>query len=386
MDTKQLDNKYVANTYARYDLTLEKGKGSVMYSEDGGEYIDLGSGISVNVFGVGDQPWITAVTEQLSKLQHSSNHYYTNPQARLAQLLCEKTGMSKVFFGNSGAEANECAIKCARKYSQDKYGKGRHTIITLTNSFHGRTIGTLSATGQDSMHISFDPFLPGFVHVPPDDMDALMDALDETVCAVFIEIIQGEGGVYVLDTEYISKLYQLCQERDILLLIDEVQTGMGRTGSLFAFMQFGIMPDIVTTAKSLGGGLPIGACLLGEKVKDTLSTGSHGSTFGGNPVCAAGAVSIVERLDDKFLLNVIEKGNYIRNRLQGAPGVISVSGLGMMIGIKTKKDARAITEECISRGVIVLTAKDKVRLLPPLNIPQYDLERAIDTLLEVIAS
>ena len=386
MDTKQLDNEYIANTYARYDLALDSGEGSHMVSEEGREYIDLGSGISVNVFGVADEAWIGAVTGQLGKLQHSSNHYYTRPQARLAQLLCEKTGMRRAYFGNSGAEANECAIKCARKYSHDKYGAGRSTIITLLNSFHGRTIATLSATGQENMHVDYDPFLPGFVHVPADDFEALSAAADDGVCALIIELVQGEGGVYVLSEDYIKKAAELCKARDILLIVDEVQTGNGRCGTLYAYMQYGIMPDIITTAKSLGGGLPIGAALLGEKVRDTFGAGSHGSTFGGNPVCAAGAISIIERLDEELLLSVREKGAYIRSRLQGAPGVTGVSGLGMMIGIKTEKDAKQIANECIDRGVIVLTAKDKVRLLPPLNITQTDLDKAIDILLEVISA
>ncbi|NLH00637.1 MAG: aspartate aminotransferase family protein [Clostridiales bacterium] len=385
MDTKQLDNTYIANTYSRFPLVAVSGQGAVITDENGKEYIDLGSGIAVNSFGICDDEWISAVETQLRKIQHISNLYYTEPQAALAKLLCEKTGMKKVFFANSGAEANECAIKCARKYSSDKYGSGRSTIITLTNSFHGRTMATLSATGQDSMHIHFGPFLDGFNYAPANEFPAFEALCDETVCAVMLELVQGEGGVNPLDKEYVSAIAKLCSERDILLIIDEVQTGNGRTGTLYAYMQYVIRPDIVTTAKGLAGGLPMGCAMLGEKVQDTLTAGTHGSTFGGNPICAAGALSILSRIDDKLLSDVRKKGEYIKNELEGAPGVKSVSGLGLMLGIETEKDAKETALQCLEQGVIVLTAKNKVRLLPPLNIKQDELKKAIQILKGVIA-
>lgn len=385
MDTKQLDNTYIANTYSRFPLVAVSGQGAVITDENSKEYIDLGSGIAVNSFGVCDDEWISAVETQLRKIQHISNLYYTEPQAALAKLLCEKTGMKKVFFANSGAEANECAIKCARKYSSDKYGSGRSTIITLTNSFHGRTMATLSATGQDSMHIHFGPFLDGFKYAQANDFPAFEALCDETVCAVMLELVQGEGGVNPLDKEYVSAIAKLCSERDILLIIDEVQTGNGRTGTLYAYMQYGISPDIVTTAKGLAGGLPMGCAMLGEKVQDTLTAGTHGSTFGGNPICAAGALSILSRIDDRLLSDVRKKGEYIKNELEGAPGVKSVSGLGLMLGIETEKDAKETALQCLEQGVIVLTAKNKVRLLPPLNIKQDELKKAIQILKGVIA-
>ena len=386
MDIQQNDKNYVANTYARFDLTAVSGSGVDIYDEGGLELIDLSSGIGVNSFGVNDPEWKAAVVAQLDKLQHISNLFYTGPQVELAELLCEKTGMKKVFFGNSGAEANECAIKAARKYSSDKYGEGRSVIITLLNSFHGRTMATLSATGQPSMHTSFHPFLPDFVYTAANDIEAIeAAAFADNVCAIMIELVQGEGGVLPLDYEYVQAIAKICDERDILLVIDEVQTGNGRTGSLYAYTQFDIKPDIVSTAKGLGGGLPIGACLLGEKVENTLSSGSHGSTFGGNPVCAAGAVSVVSRLTDEFLADVTRKGDLIRSELESAKGVKSVSGLGMMIGIEIEGTARAVVEECLKLGVILLTAKEKVRLLPPLNISDEKLIAALNILKGVLA-
>ena len=384
MDLRTLDSEYIANTYKRAPLTAVSGKGALITDADGKQYIDLGSGIAVDTFGVCDGQWVAAVEAQLHRLQHLSNLYYTEPQVELAEMLCQRTGMKKVFFGNSGAEANECAIKCARKYSSDKYGAGRSGIVTLINSFHGRTVATLSATGQESMHVHFGPFVEGFSHVPAGDFGAMEEACDATVCAVMLELVQGEGGVNALDKEYVSKVARLCAEKDILLVIDEVQTGNGRTGSLYAYMQYGITPDIVSTAKGLGGGLPIGACLMCEKVKDTLSPGTHGTTFGGNPVCAAGAVSILSRLDEELFASVREKGDYIRSQLEDAKGVKSVSGLGLMIGIETERPAGDIVSECLEKGVIVLTAKTKVRLLPPLNIAETELEKAIGILKGVI--
>lgn len=385
MDIIELDKKYVANTYGRTPLVAASGKGALICDNNGKEYIDLGSGIGVNCFGACDDAWIKAVESQLHKLSHLSNLYYTEPQAVLAQILCEKTGMKKVFFGNSGAEANECAIKCARKYSSDKYGSGRSTIITLTNSFHGRTMATLSATGQDSMHVNFAPFLEGFKYAPANDFPALEKLCDASVCAVMLELVQGEGGVIALDKAYVETVAKLCAKLDILLIIDEVQTGNGRTGTLYTYMQYNISPDIVTTAKGLAGGLPLGCAMLGKKVEDTLAAGTHGSTFGGNPICAAGALSILSRIDDGLLANVRKKGEYIKSELEGSPGVKSVSGLGLMIGIETEKDAKEITRECLEKGVILLTAKSKVRLLPPLNIKQEELEKAIQILKGVIA-
>lgn len=385
MDIKELDENYIAATYGRSPLVAVSGKGAIVFDADGKEYIDLGSGIGVNCFGVCDDEWTEAVEKQLHKLSHISNLYYTLPQAELAEMLCERTGLKKVFFGNSGAEANECAIKCARKYSSDKYGEGRSTIITLTNSFHGRTIATLTATGQDAMHVNFGPFLEGFRYAPANDFEALEALCDVSVCAVMLELVQGEGGVIPLDQEYVSSVYELCNERDILLIIDEVQTGNGRTGTLYTYMQYGILPDIVSTAKGLGGGLPFGCTMLGEKVKDTFTPGSHGTTFGGNPICAAGALSILPRLNESLLSEVRQKGAYIKAELDGAPGVISVTGLGLMIGIETAKSAKIIALECLEKGVIVLTAKSKVRLLPPLNIKQEELAKAICILKGVIA-
>ncbi|NCB74386.1 MAG: aspartate aminotransferase family protein [Clostridia bacterium] len=385
MDIIERDKSYIANTYARAPLVASLGKGAQILDDGGKELIDLGSGIGVNAFGACDEEWIKAVEAQLHRLSHLSNLYYTEPQTKLAQLLCEKTAMKKVFFGNSGAEANECAIKCARKYSHDKYGEGRSTIITLTNSFHGRTMATLSATGQDAMHVHFGPFLEGFVNAPANDFPALEALCGNDVCAVMLELIQGEGGVIPLEKAYVSAAAQLCAQRDILLIIDEVQTGNGRTGTLYTYMQYGISPDIITTAKGLAGGLPMGCALLGEKVENTLSAGTHGSTFGGNPICAAGALSIISRLDEALFDEVRRKGEYIKSQLESAKGVKSVTGLGLMLGIETEKDAKTLAQECLDKGVIVLTAKSKLRLLPPLNIKQEELEKAIQILKGVLA-
>lgn len=384
MNIRETDRQYVAGTYRRFDLALVRGNGSYCYDETGREYIDLGAGIAVNTFGVQDAEWIEAVTQQLSVLQHTSNLYYSEPCARLAALLCEKTGMQKVFFSNSGAEANECAIKTARKYSFDRYGDGRNTIVTLTNSFHGRTVTTLSATGQDVFHTSFFPFTEGFIHIPAND-EAALEVLerDSGICAVMIEMIQGEGGVNVLTDAYVQELAARCAKHDILLIVDEVQTGNGRTGDLYAYMHAGIAPDIVTTAKGLGGGLPIGATMFNEKTADVLTYGTHGSTFGGNPVCAAGAYSILSRLDDALLSEVKAKGEWIQSSLCDADGIVGVSGRGLMLGIETVKPAAEVAAACMANGVLVLTAKQKVRLLPPLNIPWDALKKAIAIIKEV---
>ncbi len=384
MNTKELDNQYVAHAYGRFDVALTKGQGSTLYDENGKKYIDFGSGIGVTAFGINDPVWTKAVEEQLHRVQHTSNLYYTAPCAKLAQLLCEKSGMKKVFFGNSGAEANEGAIKFARKYSFDKYGAGRSTIITLVNSFHGRTITTLAATGQDSFHTVFDPFTPGFKYCPANDIEALQAAATDDVCAVLFECVQGEGGVNNLSPTFVSAIAKLAKEKDILIAVDEVQTGNGRTGTYFAYQQYGITPDIVTTAKGLGGGLPIGAVLFGEKLQDTMTPGSHGSTFGGNPVVAAGACSIVERIDDDFLSEVQRKSEKIRTALAKVKGVQSISGMGLMLGIETDKPAGEVAKACLANGLLILTAKTKLRLLPALNISDAELDEGLKILKGVL--
>ena len=386
MDVFSLDKEYIANTYGRLNVAFKSGKGSVLTDFDGKEYIDLGSGIAVTSFGIADDEWVNAVINQLNSVQHVSNYYYTEPQAKLAQALCEKTGMKKVFFGNSGAEANECAIKVARKYGNCVMGLEAPVIVTLKNSFHGRTVTTLTATGQDVFHKDFGPFTPGFVYAEANNKAELEKLVEEnTCCAVMMELIQGEGGVMALDADYVSFVRELCDKNNMLLLVDEVQTGNGRTGELFAFMNYGVQPDVFTTAKGLGGGLPIGACVIGEKAKDVLKAGDHGSTFGGNPVCAAGALNIIQRLDTELLQSVKSKSEYIVSQLKDADGVEAVSGMGLMLGIKTKKDAKEVLKQCLERGVLVLTAKDKVRLVPALNIPMDELEKAIAVLKEVSA-
>ena len=384
MNTKELDNQYVAHAYGRFDVALTKGQGSTLYDENGKKYIDFGSGIGVTAFGINDPVWTKAVEEQLHRVQHTSNLYYTAPCAKLAQLLCEKSGMKKVFFGNSGAEANEGAIKFARKYSFDKYGAGRSTIITLVNSFHGRTITTLAATGQDSFHTVFDPFTPGFKYCPANDIESLQAAATDDVCAVLFECVQGEGGVNNLSPTFVSAIAKLAKEKDILIAVDEVQTGNGRTGTYFAYQQYGITPDIVTTAKGLGGGLPIGAVLFGEKLQNTMTPGSHGSTFGGNPVVAAGACSIVERIDDDFLSEVQRKSEKIRTALAKVKGVKSISGMGLMLGIETDKPAEEVAKACLANGLLILTAKTKLRLLPALNISDAELDEGLEILKGVL--
>ena len=386
MDIQKLDQTYVANTYARFPVIIVKGKGSLVWDDAGKEYIDLSTGIAVDIFGVADEQWMAAVTAQLGTLQHISNLFYTGPCAQLAQMLCEKTGMKKVFFGNSGAEANECAIKAARKYAEDKKGKEYCTIITLKNSFHGRTITTLAATGQDVFHHDFTPLTEGFVYAEPNELADLERLLAENKCAaVMMEVVQGEGGVMPLDEDYVKGAAKLCAEQDVLLICDEVQVGNGRSGMLYGYMNYGVQPDIVSTAKGLAGGLPLGATMLGEKVKDVLDAGSHGSTFGGNPVCCAGAINVLSRLDDAMLAGVRERAAYIRQELEGAKGVVSVSGLGLMLGIKTEKAAAEVIAACREKGVIVIKAKDKVRLLPALNIPMEQLKKAVAVIKECCA-
>ena len=380
-ELKSIDKEFIANTYARFPVELVCGKGSLVYDETGKEYIDMGSGIGVTAFGIADDEWKAAVTEQLGKLQHMSNLYFTEPCAMLAKLLCEKTGMKKVFFCNSGAEANEGAIKAARKYAAEKKGPEYFTIVTLENSFHGRTLTTLAATGQDHYHELFQPLTPGFVHAPANNLEAVKNAaLQNKAAAVLIECIQGEGGVIPLQKDFVTGLAEFCKAEDILLMVDEVQTGNGRTGELYAYMNFGVQPDVISTAKGLGGGLPLGAVLYGEKTEFTLGAGDHGSTFGGNPVCCAGALSILKRIDEKLLADVKKKSAMAFEALQGAPGVESVSGMGLMIGIKTVKPASDVVKACMENGVLCLTAKDKVRLLPALNIPEDVLMKAINVI------
>ena len=386
-ELQTIDRTYIAGTYARFPVELVKGKGSEVYDTDGKRYIDLGSGIGVTAFGIADDEWKAAVTAQLDRLQHVSNLYYTEPCAMLAKLLCEKTGMKKVFFGNSGAEANECAIKAARKYAAEKKGPEYHTIVTLWNSFHGRTLTTLAATGQEHYHELFQPLTPGFVHVHAEDLEELKKtALETKAAAVMLECIQGEGGVIPMSREFVQGAAQFCKENDILLIIDEVQTGNGRTGRLYAYMNYGIEPDIVSTAKGIGGGLPMGACLLGEKVQNVFAPGDHGSTFGGNPVACAGAVSILSRIDESLLASVREKSEFVFSRLSGAKGVKAVTGMGLMIGIlPEKKPAGELVKKCMEKGVLCLTAKDRIRLLPALNIPVKVLAEAVDIIKSVCA-
>ena len=386
MSFMNMDQAYVANTYKRFPVEIVSGKGSRLVDVGGKSYVDMGSGIGVTAFGFGDEAWTAAVTQQLGKVQHTSNLYYTEPCAKLAKVLCEKTGMKKVFFGNSGAEANECAIKVARKYSAMKKGADYYTIVTLWQSFHGRTLTTLAATGQDHFHKDFQPLTPGFVHVHANDIDELKKVVAEhKVAGIMMEVIQGEGGVNALDQLYLMEADKLCKENDIPFIIDEVQTGNGRTGKLYGYMNFKISPDIVSTAKGLGGGLPIGACMMNEKMENVLGFGDHGSTYGGNPVCCAGALSVMERLDENFLGGVKRRSGYVMASLINAPGIESISGLGLMIGIKTTAPAGDVVKECMNRGVLCLTAKDKVRLLPALNIPMEDLEYAIETIKAVAA-
>lgn len=382
----RLDQTYVAATYARFPVEIVSGNGSVLTDSEGKTYIDLGSGIGVTSFGYCDPEWIAAVTGQLVRVQHTSNLYYTEPCAKLAKMLCERTGMKKVFFSNSGAEANECAVKVARKYAADVRGAGDYPIITLENSFHGRTLTTLAATGQEKFHRLFQPLTPGFLHVPANDFPALQ-ALAQTAqpAAILIECVQGEGGVNVLDRAYVRAVETLCREKGILLIVDEVQTGNGRTGALYSYMNFGVQPDIVTTAKGLGGGLPIGATLLGERVRDTLGAGDHGSTFGGNPVACAGALNVLSRLDESLLAEVRRKGDLAASMLRGSKGVETVTGMGLMIGVKPERPASDVIAACRERGVLCLSAKDKVRLLPALNIPEDLLVKAVGILCDVCA-
>ncbi len=383
-DLISTDKQYVANTYNRFELQIVSGKGSRALDINGKEYIDMGTGIGVTAFGYCDDQWYKAVSAQAATLQHTSNLYYTEPCARLAESLCEKTGLKKVFFSNSGAEANECAIKVARKWAAENKGEDCYKIITLENSFHGRTITTLAATGQNHYHELFKPLTDGFVHTPANNIEALEKTVEgNNIAAIMFECVQGEGGVIALEHSFVKAIGDLAKKYNFLVIIDEVQTGNGRTGKLYGYMNYDITPDIVTTAKGLGGGLPIGAAMLGEKVQSVLGFGDHGSTYGGNPVCCAGALTVINRLTDEFLNDVKAKSEYIFNSLKNAEGIEYVSGTGLMIGIKTVKPAAEVVKAAKEKGVLCLTAKDKVRLLPALNIPQQDLKKAIDIIKEV---
>lgn len=389
MSTIDKFNKHVMGTYGRYDVVVQKGSGRTAVDENGREYIDFGSGIGTNSLGYCNEEWADAVCEQVRSVQHTSNYYYTKVQADFADVLCEKTGYSKVFFGNSGAEANECAIKLARKYSFDKYGKDakRYNIITLVNSFHGRTLCTLSATGQDVFHNYFFPFVEGFINVEANNIDDLRAKTGDSVCAVMFEFVQGEGGVIPLDKAFVDEIFKLCAEKDILTIADEVQTGVGRTGKLLASQHYNVKPNITTLAKGLAGGVPIGACLADEKCADVLVKGTHGSTFGGNPIaCAGGLVVLSKAGDERFLAEVREKGDYLRAKLLEIPEVEGVDGLGMMIGIRLKtKNAADVCKAAVDNGLLLLTAKTKLRLLPPLNITKEEIDKGIEILKKLLA-
>lgn len=383
---KQYDDEYIIHSYGRFPVLLTKGKGATVQDDTGKTYIDFTSGIGVNALGFCDDNWVQAVSAQLQTLQHTSNLYYTEPCIQAAKLLCEKSGMKKVFFGNSGAEANEGVIKAARKYSFLKYGASRNKIIALQNSFHGRTMAALSATGQDAYHNFFFPFVDGFVFAKANDFADILSKMTDDVCAVMLETVQGEGGVVPLDKEYVQAVAKACKEKDILLIVDEVQTGMGRTGSLFSYQQFGIQPDLVSCAKSLGGGLPIGAVLFGEKTETVFVPGDHGSTFGGNPVVCAGAVHILNTMDDAFLQDVQKKGTYLKEKIEKMPHVENVAGLGMMLGIQLDVEAKPVINALLEAGLLVLSAKTKIRLLPPLTITQEELDKGLTILEQTLAS
>jgi acetylornithine/N-succinyldiaminopimelate aminotransferase len=381
MDIKNLDKKYIANTYNRQDVVFVKGNGSLLYDDNGKEYIDFGCGIAVAGLGQNNEKWVKAITEQAAKLSHISNIYYTEPCVNLAKMLTEKAGMSKVFFCNSGAEANEGAIKCARKYNYNKGIYDRFNIITLKNSFHGRTMATLSATGQDSMHTGYAPLLEGFKYVTPNKIEEILNCDKNSTCAIMIELVQGEGGVIPLDIDYVQNVEKFCKANDILLIIDEVQTGNGRTGTFYTYMQYGIEPDILTTAKGLGNGLPIGAVMFNEKTKDTFSYGDHGSTFGANPICCAGAIATLEQIDNALIDSVKVKSDIIRTALSSCSKVKSISGLGLMLGIECD-NAKEVANSCLKKGLVVLTAKNKLRLLPALNISEDILNKGLKILAE----
>lgn len=380
-EIKERDTENVMGTYARFDLCLERGEGAVCYSPEGKKYIDFSSGIGVNSLGFCDKGWVEAIMKQANMLQHTSNLFYTSPCGELAEMLTKRSGMEKMFFANSGAEANEGAIKTARKYSMKKYGEGRFEIITLVNSFHGRTLATITATGQDGYHKYFNPFVEGFCYAIANDIEDVKSKISKKTCGIMVEFVQGEGGVVALDQDFVASLAQICKEQDILFIADEVQTGIGRTGTLFAFEQFDVKPDLVTVAKGLGAGLPIGGILFGEKTCSVLEPGDHGTTFGGNPIVCAGGVEVLKRIDEAFLKEVTEKGTYLKQAIEKMEGVSSVTGLGMMLGIELKtKNAKDVVTTCIENGLIPLTAKEKVRLLPPLTITYDEIDQGLEIL------
>lgn len=382
---KELDNENIMHTYGRYDVCLTKGKGVYAYDDNGKKYIDVSSGIGVNCLGYCDDGWVKAVSEQAGTIQHISNYYYNKVAGVLAEKLTKATGLSKVFFGNSGAEANECAIKVARKYSFDKYGRGRDHIITLVNSFHGRTIATLSATGQDVFHNYFFPFVDGFDNAIANDIESLKDTITDKTCAVMLETVQGEGGVNILDSEYLQQVRKICDEKDILLIVDEVQTGVCRTGKLYGYMHSGINPDVVTSAKGLGGGLPIGICMVNDKLKDVMGPSTHGTTFGSNPVVCAGANYIIDTVNTpEFIEEINKKGAYFKEKLEKIKGVKSVRQQGLMIGIEVEGNAGDIAKKCTENGLLVITAKTLLRMLPPLNIKYEEIDEALAILKKVM--
>jgi len=381
---KYEDNKYILNAYKRFDLAIKSGKGSTLYSVDDKKYIDFSSGIAVNCFGMADSLWVKAITKQARNLQHVSNLYYSMPQIQLAKMLCSKTKMKKVFFANSGAEANEGAIKAARKYSFDKYGSNRYEIITLKNSFHGRTMATLTATGQDSFHQFFGPFLEGFKYAKANDIDSVKSLVTKATCAIMLETVQGEGGVLNLEEDFLKEVEKICKKNDLVFIIDEVQTGNGRTGYFYSYMEYNLKPNIVTTAKGLGGGLPIGAILFDAKLENTIGYGQHGSTFGGNPIAAAGAISILKRVNDAFLEEVKAKSKLIFDTVKTFKNVEDISGKGLMIGVKTSLNVDEVVNSCLEKGLLVLKAKDKIRILPALNISYEELEEGLAILKEIL--
>lgn len=386
IDVKTMDQEKIVGSYARYDLVADHGKGAICVDEDGKEYIDFTAGIGVNSLGFCDEGWIKAVTKQLKKLQHASNLFYTEPQTRVADILTERTGLKKVFFANSGAEANEAAMKVARKYSNNKYGNDINWIMTLENSFHGRTMAAITATGQASYHKEFYPFLKHYVYCKPNDLEDLRRKVTDKTCAIMLEIIQGEGGVENLEPDFVKEVEELCRQKDMVFIVDEVQTGIGRTGKLFAYEYFGVKPDIVTFAKGIGGGLPIGGALFGEKVCDVLRPGNHGTTYGGNPVACAGALEVLGRMDEAFLKEVEEKGAYMKEKLSALPQVASVSGMGLMIGVELKeKNAKKVVDQALEQGLMTLTAKEKIRLLPPLTITYEEIDKGLKILERVLA-
>jgi len=384
MTSAELKNKthqYVMNTYGRFPVAVERGEGARLYDFEGNEYIDFTSGIGVTDLGYGYQPWVDAIAAQAKKLGHTSNLFYTEPSAKLAEILCKRTGMSCVFFANGGGEANEGMIKLARKYSYDKYGEGRATIITLNHSFHGRTITTLKATGQEVFHQYFFPFTEGFRYADANDLASLEAASGDDVCAVMVELVQGEGGVLPLDYDYVQAVKKLCQERDWLLLADEVQTGVGRTGKLFAFQQYDILPDVCSFAKGIAGGMPMSGIMANEKCRDVLTPGTHATTFGANPVCAAAGLVVQETLDDAFLAEVTAKGQYLREQIEALdlPCFGKTRGMGLMIGIEVKEgyNKGEIANKLIENGLLVLTAGPGMRLLPPLVITKEEIDKGL---------